>query len=195
MNCQCGCGGAIGRYGLRFILGHNQRGIKQSQEIIERRAAPRRGVKRSKESIQATAAALRGRKLSNEHRLASSKGWLHVRGPLSAESESKRRLSLSKTLSKTMIGTERRALHWIIRDPIGIIYEFDNLAKWCRQNESRFLPDERPESKLRLHKRAQLGFNGMQRKDHKGQTAWKGWTLVSVIERKTQGAPDLLQRI
>lgn len=87
-----------------------------------------------------------------------------------------------------------KAHHWIIRDNKGILYEFNNLKSWCRKNEEKFLPDEFPDSKLPLWRRAYGGFNNMQRTDRRAAHSWKGWTLVSVIERKEIGAPDLLAR-
>lgn len=113
---------------------------------------------------------------------------------------------LSEMNRKRMLGTHGfgrgardrpdhcKALHWIVRDARGFIHEFDNLQSWARANEWRFLPDDRPQSKLPLWRRAVGGINNTQRTDRKGQHHWKGWTLVSVLERKEQGAPDLLAR-
>ncbi len=175
---------------------------KQSPELIEKRIAPLRGRKVSVETALAISKALTGRIISEEHRAKSAKGWLHVSREISPESESKRRQSISAQRKGCHnYGRAARdrldhfnALHWIVRDPRGIIHEFDNLQSWCRANEWRFMPDDRPESKLKLWQRAVSGFNNQQRTDKKGSHQWKGWTLVSVLEREEMGAPDLLGR-
>ena len=184
----------------------------QSPELVARRLAKFGGVMppMTPERRAKISAALTGRKLSSEHRAASSKGWFskgQVGAPerlreLSAESEAKRR----KSISEQRVGCHNygraardrldhfNALHWIVRDNRGVIHEFDNLQSWARANEHRFLPDDRSESKLPLWLRAVGGFNDMQRTDGKGSHQWKGWTLVSVLERKVTGAPDLMSR-
>jgi hypothetical protein len=176
---------------------------KHSPEFIERRIAPIRGKSHPPEFGKAVSAALTGRKLSESHRIACSKTWLSGPQNLTPEAEAKRRAGISKARTGTHgFGRTSRdrpdhckALHWIVRDSRGVVLEFDNLQSWCRQNEWRFLPDDRPMSKLKLWQRAVGGFNNMQRTDRKGQHQWKGWTLVSVIERKDVGAPDLLGRV
>jgi hypothetical protein len=85
------------------------------------------------------------------------------------------------------------AKHWIIRDNRGVIHECDNLQSWCRANEWRFLPDARPESKAPLSKRAFVGIAQLGCVNGKA-CSWNGWTLVSVVERQEQGAPDLMDR-
>jgi len=173
----------------------------QTRELVEKRCAPRRGRPVPEETRAAISKALTGRKLSEEHRLASLKGLLRPTD-LPPEAEARRRQSIAKALTGTHgFGRDARdrpdhhkALHWIIRDPRGVIHEFDNLQSWCRANEHRFLPDERPMSKLALWQRAVGGFNNLQRTDGKAGHQWRGWTLVSVMERKELGAPDLLGR-
>lgn len=87
-----------------------------------------------------------------------------------------------------------RAIHWIVRAPNGELFEFDNLQSWCRKNEEKFLPDDYPNATTPLWLRAAYGFNNQKRTDRKGQTHWKGWTLVSNVEKETFGCPDLLSR-
>jgi hypothetical protein len=87
-----------------------------------------------------------------------------------------------------------KAHHWILRSPLGTIYEFDNLQSWARKNESLFLPDDYPDATLPLWKRFVSGINNQQRKDKKATTSWRGWTMVSNIEQKQMGCPDLLNR-
>jgi hypothetical protein len=172
----------------------------QSPELVEKRIAKLRGRVRPPEECAAISKALTGRKLSEETKAKIPK----LKGPqfLTAEQERKRRASISVQRKGTHgYGRAARdnpahfnALHWIVRDSRGVIHEFDNLQSWCRTNEWRFEPDDRPSSKLPLWRRAIGGFNNMQRTDRKASHQWKGWTLVSVLERKQHGAPDLLAR-
>lgn len=175
---------------------------EHSEELIEKRIAPLSGRKRPADVVAKCAAALKGRKLSDEHKRKLSKRWLSGPQNLPKESEEKRRRSISLQRRGTHgYGRSKRdnplhakAKHWIIRDPVGRIHEFDNLQAWCRANEKLFEPDDYPAANLQLWRRAVGGFNDMQRPDNKGIHAWKGWTLVSVTERETLGAPDLLGR-
>ena len=188
---------------------------KQTPEFIEKRVSKLRGRKRSAEACEKTASKLRGRKLSPEHRAKlmgrklsaehytkSSKGFLHGFNSLSPAAQEKAR----KAISKAMTGTHgfgrgardnpkhHHARHWLVRDPSGVVFEFDNLASWCRANEWRFL-DEHPEARLPLWKRAVLGFNGLQRTDGKAGHHWRGWTLVGNFELEQDGsASDTLER-
>lgn len=173
----------------------------QSPELVEKRVAKLRGRKQSAEQAAATSRRMTGTKHKPE--TIAKLSALYPNGiVLSQASEAKRRKSISEKRKGTHnFGRAARdrldhfnALHWIVRDNRGVIHEFDNLHSWCRANEWRFLPDDRPNSKLKLWQRAVSGFNGQQRTDGKGQHQWKGWTLVSVLERKQQGAPDLLAR-
>lgn len=174
----------------------------QSEELIRRRIGPLVGRHISEEQKRAISRANTGRKLSEAHRLASSKQWFTGPKNLEPEIEKRRRKGISEARKGCHnYGRAARdrldhfnALHWIIRDTRGVIHEFDNLQSWCRANEWRFLPDARPKSKLPLWFRAVSGFNNQQRMDGKATHQWRGWTLVSVLERKEQGAPDLLER-
>jgi len=85
------------------------------------------------------------------------------------------------------------AKHWIIRDNRGVIHECDNLQSWCRANEWRFLPDSRPESRSPIWRRALIGMSSLGCTSGRS-CSWNGWTLVSVVERQEQGAPDLMDR-
>jgi len=108
--------------------------------------------------------------------------------------------SIARTKGKHGFGRNARdnpshqgSLHWIIRDNRGVIHKCDNLHSWCRHNEWRFLPDMRPQSKTPLPQRASDGISKMGRSSGK-VCSWHGWTLVSVVERQEQGAPDLMDR-
>lgn len=221
--CRCGCGQPV-KPGNFYLHGHNGRGKRyseehrgaisagigiawaqgkypreQSPELVERRIAPLRDRKRPKEVGAKISAAKAGKKQSPEHRAKSSAGWLSGPQNLLPEAEEKRRraISLQRTGTQGYGRTARdnpqhyRAKYWIIRDPGGRIHEFNNLQSWCRKNEELFRPDDRPESKLPLWRRAVSGFNGIRRGE---LCSWKGWLLVSMEERKTLGAPDLLGR-
>lgn len=61
------------------------------------------------------------------------------------------------------------ALHWVIQDPDGERYTFDNLDEWCRQNEHLFDPS--PTAKTPLWKLASKGLAGKRK--------WKGWVTIS----------------
>lgn len=175
----------------------------QSPELVEKRIAKLRGRKHSAERVAAMSRRMLGTKRKPET-IAKLRALYPngIMSKLSAASEAKRRKSISEQRKGTHnFGRAARdrldhckALHWIVRDSRGVVHEFDNLHAWCRANEWRFLPDACPNSKLKLWQRAVGGFNGQQRTDGKGQSQWQGWTLVSVLERKQRGAPDLLER-
>lgn len=174
----------------------------QSEDLIEKRIAPLRGRKRDLEVCEKISAALTGRKLSDEHKAKVLRTGL--RGPNSLTEEQQKLRNAS--ISRSKIGThgygraERdrpdhcKALHWVIMDSYGRVHEFDNLSSWARKNEALFLPDERPESKLPLWMRAVRGVINMRRTDKKAPHHWKGWTLVSGVERSGGGVEDLLDR-
>lgn len=182
---------------------------KQSRELVAKRFAKwggspeahARAVLHTPEVAKKISQSLIGRKLSDEHKARSASGLFRYE-QLTLEQKAKR----NSAIAKQRIGCHNygraardrldhfNAKHWVIRSPEGITYEFDNLQSWCRANESLFLPDDHPGAKLPLWHRAVSGFNGMIRRDAKAQHAWKGWTLVSSIERHAQGAPDLLKR-
>ncbi len=174
----------------------------QSRELIEKRAAKLRGRKLSAETCAKISAANTGRKMTLEHRLKSSGTWL--RGFPSLSDAAKEKCRHSQRLARIGCHNYGRAArdrldhfnakHWVVRDPVGRIYEFDNAQSWARKNENLFLPDEYPDSRLPLWARFFHGLNDMQRTDRKGIHSWRGWTLVSVTERETLGAPDLLAR-
>jgi len=164
---------------------------KQSPELIKKRTVNARNFKMSDEHKEAIRKKMTGRVVSNETKAKLSKTQLSGPQHLSPESQAKR----NKAISLSRIGTHgygraKRgrldhccAKHWKIKDFMGKIYECDNLAEWCRANEDLFLPDEFPDSKLPLWKRAVGGFNKMQRTDNKGSTHWRGWSLVSKTEQ------------
>ena len=185
-----------------------------SRELIEKRISPLRGTKRPEEVGSKISAALKGRKLSPEHRAVavanlrqSGSGFKPGQRPaLSPEAEERRLKNAAEALRARMSGSHGfgraardrkdhcKAMHWIVRAPNGVIYEFDNLQSWARANVSLLLPDMAPASKLPLWYRFVLGMNNLQRTDGKGGHSWRGWTLVSVMERREQGAPDLINR-
>lgn len=72
-----------------------------------------------------------------------------------------------------------QARHWKVRGPSGVIYEFDNLAEWCRTNLSFFEPDPCPTSKTPLWKRAHYGIMSLQRKDNPAK-AYRHFELAAL---------------
>lgn len=77
-----------------------------------------------------------------------------------------------------------RAKAFRIRSPLGEVYEVKNLAEWCRANEDKFRPDDFPQSKTPLSKRAQVGFSLLV--CGKGKAcSWRGWTAVCVFDIET----------
>ena len=160
--CKCGCGG---------VITSKYKGV---QYLLNHHW---RGKKRMQ---------------SKSKRIASSKGWLNCRGPLSEQSEQKRRNSISQQRKGTH-GYGRSAMdnlqhfnahHWRVRSPRGEEFEFDNLYSWCRHNEWRFA-DQRPESKLPLWRRAVSGFTSAQ-KIVNPSASWYGWVLVSNKPQKEE---------
>jgi hypothetical protein len=176
--CKCGCETVVtndsrGRPRM-FVNGHQMRGRRPPDTCMAASIAARKGKPHSKSARD---------KIS-----ASKKGAPHHPNTLAA------------TKGKHGFGRAARdnpnhhcALHWIIRDNRGVIHECDNLRAWCRSNEWRFLPDMRPWSKMPLHARASHGVSRLGQANGK-VCSWHGWTLVSVVERQEQGAPDLMDR-
>ena len=74
-----------------------------------------------------------------------------------------------------------QARHWVLRGPSGDLYEFENLAEWCRTHVSLFV-DTAPESKIPPWKRAHYGIMSLLRKDKRGAKAYRGFEIVSVAE-------------
>jgi hypothetical protein len=74
-----------------------------------------------------------------------------------------------------------RAKHFLIRSPLGDVYEVKNLAEWCRSNVGKFLPDDHPYSKTPLNRRAQVGFS-MLVTGKRNNCSWRGWTAVCVFD-------------
>lgn len=83
------------------------------------------------------------------------------------------------------------AKHWIVRDPCGRVYSFDNLREWVRRN-IRLFKDHRPESRLPFWYRVSSGIKNLGNKNGKA-TSYYGWVLVSATELE-DGARDLLGR-
>ena len=165
-------------------------GIKRP-EISEKM----KGRVASESTRKKISAALTGRQLSESHRIKTVQNLRVVRrAGLTEEQESRRRKSISIQRKGTH-GFGRSAINnpkhfnakiWRIRSPFGKYYEFSNLRSWARKNEVLFMPDERPESRLPLWRRAVGGFNDMSRADSKGTHSWRGWTLVGKNQQESQ---------
>ena len=64
--------------------------------------------------------------------------------------------------------------------PGGSVFEVKNLSEWCRKHIDRFMPDDRPKSKMDLCSRAIAGLSFVAC----GKTpSWKCWT-VELVEDK-----------
>lgn len=174
------------------MLGNRNR----STASRERTASKLRGRKYSKEHRAHISASLKGRQLSPEHRQKSLKGLLRITElPPDAEARRRHSLSIAKTGTHGYGRGARdnpkhcKALHWVVRDPAGQVWEFDNASSWARAHQHLFEPDDRPESRLPLWQRFVNGLNNMIRRDKKGAHSWRGWVRVSSTE-----IGDLLER-
>jgi len=79
-----------------------------------------------------------------------------------------------------------QARHWKLRGPSGTIYEFDNLAEWCRANLGFFEPDLYPGSKIPLWKRVHYGIMSLQRTDNPAK-AYRGFELAALSTENQAG--------
>jgi hypothetical protein len=84
---------------------------------------------------------------------------------------------------------------WKIRSQKGVPYECSNLCGFIQKNIHLFEGCEEPGAtyKTPLWKRAAMGIMALQRKK-KASHHWRGWTLVSCIERDHNGGGDLMDR-
>lgn len=157
----------------------------QSPEIVERRVAPLRGRTVPPDIRAKISAANIGKTLSPEHREKAIK-QLRRYADLTPEQREKRNLKISiQRTGKHNFGRAARdrrdhfnAKHWVIQCPVGRIYEFDNLQSWARKHEHIFEPDQAPESRMALWRRAVSGFNNMRRTDGKATHHWRGWIII-----------------
>lgn len=85
-----------------------------------------------------------------------------------------------------------RALNWNIRDANGCTHQFRNLANWIRENENLF--DAADVQWKNGWCRAHSGISHLRPTHKKPVGSWKGWTWVSIHERRFNDAEDLLQR-
>jgi hypothetical protein len=174
---------------------------KQSPELIEKRISKLRGRSQPEHIKIAMSQRMRGRKLSEATKAKLRSAFPN--GPVLTEEQKAKR---SKSISEQRKGTHgfgraardrqdhHKANHWIIRDPLGQTYEFNNLHSWARANEWRFADDPLIPAKRPLWQRFVSGVHNMKRTDKKASHHWRGWTLVSVLELQNPAMPDLLNR-
>ena len=129
----------------------------------------------------------------------SSSRWTQTnRDKISNHRRGKERESEKVKLGITNHGSR----HGLIRSPRGLIYEFNNLAQFVRDNEKLFMPEDvvwiKPKNKIgttlgNLKCRALSGlYSLINPRTTKG--SWKGWTVVSLHERRFNDGNDLLAR-
>lgn len=91
---------------------------------------------------------------------------------------------------------------WHLRDPSGEIYHFKNIAKFVREHSELFEADD---LKMATYKnsrgnvtrnRAMLGLRSLRPSETRirQETTWKGWTWLSIYERRWNDGDDLLER-
>lgn len=90
-----------------------------------------------------------------------------------------------------------RALNWIVRDPANRVHQFKNLALFIRTNPDLFSPEDVVWVKRGngMNCRAMSGISSIRPTCRKVRPTWKGWTWVSIHERRFNDGNDLLDRI
>ena len=89
-----------------------------------------------------------------------------------------------------------RALVWRLRDGNGVGYEFKNLAKFIRDHSGMFSEDDVKWVKRGngLNCRAYSGLSSLRPEHPRVEGSWKGWTWISIYERRFDDGNDLLRR-
>ena len=98
----------------------------------------------------------------------------------------------TKPLSETRHGVRR----WHLRSPMNVEYHPINLNRFVSMNPALFEPDDTKPIYKDGRCRAVCSLKNLRPSDgKKKQTAtWKGWTWVSIFERRFNDGRDLLER-
>lgn len=87
---------------------------------------------------------------------------------------------------------------WRLRDANGVPREFKNLSCFIRDNPHLFSPDDLVVrwGKGLTRTRAYAGISSIRPRPNAVRVngVWKGWTWISIVERRFNGAEDLLDR-
>jgi hypothetical protein len=85
---------------------------------------------------------------------------------------------------------------WRLRDPRGRFHEFRNLSNFIRDNPSLFLPEDvQWVGKGRKKRCRAFALRGLHPSRKVGLSTWKGWTWISIYERRFNDGLDLLDRV
>jgi hypothetical protein len=93
----------------------------------------------------------------------------------------------------------RFAKVWALRDPNGRQFRFKNLYHFVRRHSELFAPSDlkpsaRRQGSLRVTNLAIRGLSSISPRNIRPRLSWKGWTWISIHERRFNHGKDLLAR-
>lgn len=177
------------------------RGRKLSEVHKAKLLSVHLGRSHTEESKAKMRAAHLGRKLSKE-----TKAKMSAAARAYNESEERRRAALEKKIktnpSMAKGPTHYNSLVFKLRSPQNVVYYVQNLTHWVRRNAHLFAPEDVVWKPLKsslsrrtptYRCRAEGGLYALTNKV-RPVGSWKGWTLVSDVERLYAKGEDLLHR-
>jgi hypothetical protein len=207
--CLCGCGSEVfpdGRGRPRnWVKGHAMIGKKQSAETIKKAVASRKITNPNYgNSKQPRICKTCGTVFVQKHRhnplYCSGKCYPQAEAFRQKKWETKRleaynRLPQTKPLSETRHNVKR----WHLRSPANIEYHPLNLNRFVLMNAHLFDPNDvvsRYKSGKSSICRAVASLKHLRPSDKKKKqtNTWKGWTWISIYERRFNDGRDLLER-
>jgi hypothetical protein len=98
--------------------------------------------------------------------------------------------------TKPLSETRHNVRRWHLRSPMNVVYHPINLNRFVTMNPALFEPDDVKPIYKDGRSRAVCSLKNLRPSDRKKkQTAtWKGWTWVSIFERRFNDGRDLLER-
>ena len=134
---------------------------------------------------------------SQGHRILTEEQLLDLRLRMRANMKNwaaSGKLDAMKLKGKTAKGLldHMAAKRWVVCDPWGKPFAFDNLREWARQNKGLFV-DSHPEAKLPQELRIATGISSLLCKHEKSNAAssYRGWVGISKadLEKNTPEPP------
>lgn len=169
------------------------RKIPFTEERRKKISARLKGVKRSKEGREAHSK--RMKEMYKDGRINISSEAIAARA-----AKLRRRPQIDPKIMKGP--TNMHSKSGVLRSPMNVEYPFHNLTHFVREHPELFLPED-VVWRERIYRHGvrgeRVGYicraaSGLGTVVSGGRGTWKGWTLVSDIERDMNGGRDLLKR-